>query len=168
MWMDAHRIPLCVLDRYLSAFFPPAPRDQHALERYKSFFNPAGSLRIFVREAECAKYDMLRLVRHKLRFRDFTINFESLPGANLKQIEVFKAFVNNDNPEWLQLMRAHAVRQLRINWQRSSHIVIKEMAAPLWLKSCLSGPAPDDYLKNLGLSQFCKPVQRISFGIDYS
>ena len=169
LWMDAHRIPLCALDRYLSAFHPSPPRNEQALKRFNSFFNPAGSLRLFLRTEELAYWDMLRLIQHQVRFPDFTVNFESLHDGRAAEAKAFAEILHNEHPEWVKLIRAKTVRQVRPwfdNPPNSMRIVMKEKLAPLWMKATAQMKIPDGYLATLGLDTIrCK---NIKFGVEYS
>jgi hypothetical protein len=166
MWMDAHRIPLCAIDRYLSAFFPSPPRGEHALERFRSFSNPAGSLRIFLRAEDCTNRELLRLVRHKMRFPDFTITFESLHSLLAAQANEFGALLKNNHPEWVRLVRSNGVSQVRVVRVVNGclfRIVMKEKVAPLWMRMTLMSRVPEGYPATLGLDGF-----QIKFAVDYS
>jgi hypothetical protein len=180
MWLKTHRIPLCVLDRYLSAFYPQAPRNEIAAKRFPSYFSPAGSFRLFVRDEDCKNRDLLRLLRHKLRFPDFSISFESLsPGPEANYDQVITPLWDLDTPEWRRKLRGRDMRQIRITDTgrgKGVHIVVSEKASEPFMKDYMWKPVPEEYLDRVGLGALRESGlnargdwhQRVSFGISYS
>ncbi|KAF2684316.1 hypothetical protein K458DRAFT_338323 [Lentithecium fluviatile CBS 122367] len=165
-WLGAHSIPLCALDRYLSAFYPRAPRTTQDRKRFDSFFDAAGTLRVYVRKADLGYRDLLRLVRHKVRFPRFTIGFDYLAGGELSKVTwLFEKLVNHTHPAWSQWIRSNSVSQILVLNIRKVRIVVKEKAAPLWMRPVGYKNLTNGYLTSLGLDGL---DEMIDFAVDYS
>jgi hypothetical protein len=167
--MAAHRIPLGAVNRYFPVFFPRTPKIEQRRERFNSFFNAAGSLRIFLRKDDLIGVDFMLLVRHKERFPDFVLNIEHLLEINAGQAKGLKELVNNKHPAWMQWVRSDAISQIRITGPSQDgklRIVVKEEQATQWMRPTLHQKPPAGYLATMGLDAVS--LWEIEFGVDYS
>jgi hypothetical protein len=170
-WMGAIRIPLCAIDRYLTDFFPSRPSDPLALKRFPSYFNPSGSLRIFIRKEELVNRDICRLIKHKKRFPNFTIRFEYLTDVTSSKAKGLEELVNNQHPAWLRWVRINAISQIRtwpLNYNARVTIVLKDKHAALWMRPMMEAARsiPDDFLASMGLDAISD--WKMDFGVDYT
>lgn len=171
LWVATHIIPLSVLESYFSAFFPRPPKKD--IERFNSYQNPNGKLKIFLREVNFAGLDLLKILKFKLRYPEYTLSYEyrreNDPPSSRNALE---GILNNDNPVWTSWIKRNVVSQIRIEsgayagYGRTMNIIIKEKYAPLWMRSVLHASIPEGYLKKIGLEQIT--AWNIKFGVDYS
>lgn len=169
--MGSHKIPLCALDNYLSAFFPSRLKETKA--HFEASTNTAGELRIFLRQDDMRGRDLLRLVKHKLRFPDYTIVFQQLAAVSEVRARGLEQLVNNQHPTWNRWIRRNdVVSQIRIGLS-SQHsagdtitVVMKEKHALPWMKPTLNQIVPNDFPPSIGLDKVTH--WQISFAVDYS
>jgi hypothetical protein len=159
--MESHRIPLCELERYLSAFYPHPPRkDRH---RFEAYVNTAGRLKVWLRKTEFHNRDILRLLKLKLKLPNYIILFEHLGDVKPEEARGLSHLVNNKNPEWLRWIRGRVVTQVRTTLDPVRNtageeihklaVVVRAEHAPAWMRPMVIRPPPDakDLAKQLGL-----------------
>jgi hypothetical protein len=167
-WLSTNKIPLCALEGYLKAFLPrPNPKASFEVQkRFKSQFDPSGSLRIWIRKDEIANADITRLVKLANKYSTYTITFHSMPNMSAALLTAMEALVNNKNALWVKYVKNNTISQVRFGTIR---IVVKEEYAPSWMKAMGRAQVDkqEEYLGRLDLSEVHK-VMEISFGVDYS
>ncbi|KAF2125063.1 hypothetical protein P153DRAFT_400560 [Dothidotthia symphoricarpi CBS 119687] len=172
LWLSGHKIPVHALERYFKIFLPPPPaRDR---ERFDSYYNPAGKLRIWVRKNELLDYDALKFVKVQRRLPNYTFVFQSVSHTSHLLMEGLMRILDNRNPTWVKWIRSHVVSQIRLSPDyrspnvHSVHIVVKERYATSWMKVAMQMDAdiPSGYLASIGLDGL--KGWRVSFGVDYT
>lgn len=161
--MEAHQIPICALDGYLSAFFPSPPQDNLALKRFDSFFNPTGSFRVVLRTEEICIWNLLSLIRHQVRFKDFTVVFEvDTYCAAVGIADLVNGLLRNTHREWLRLIREGAISHIGTDGL-STHVVIKRTMVPPWMYAQYYIEVSDDYPAILGLKSLHTGSGKLTF-----
>ena len=176
MFLSTHRFPLAALAGYFKAFFPlPSPRTD--LKRFTSYHDPAGALRLWIRQDDLCNTDILRLLKHKVRFPDYAITLDFAPGlldesvADAMRVALL-AVINNRSKKWVGWIRGNVVTQLRLVCRGFEdgrlRVVVKERYAPGWMRPTLDADRliPEGYLESLGLDQ--ATGLKVNFGVDYS
>ncbi|KAF2437804.1 hypothetical protein P171DRAFT_173366 [Karstenula rhodostoma CBS 690.94] len=161
-WMNAHRIPLCNLARYLRTFFPPRPKSDVA------YYASQGRLRIYIRRYELPHRDLLPLIKHIHRFPQRRIGIDQLTNRLDPHFQGLVQLLENQHPAWKRWIRANVVSQIRMEPRdQPNHVylqdriilVVKEKHVTPWMKSVLgqaSGADRDQdgyhsFLASLGL-----------------
>ena len=125
-------------------------------------------LRVWVRTPELKRIDIMRLVRHAVRFPVCTISFNGLPDVSEKDLHCFRQIVWNRNAKWLEWIRAGDVSQFIWASQNSprtyARIVVKARHVEPWMYVPGSNAAPEDFLVRIGLG-FMKG--EVLFGVRY-
>lgn len=177
-WMDAHRIPLCNLNRYLRTFFPPRPKSDTA------YYNSKGKSRVYFRRCELPRRDLLPLIKHMIRFPKRTIEVNQLAHHSDLQFEGLTQLLQNEHPMWKRWIRTNVLTQVRLEprepeqahmqWLRHRIIlVVKEKHATPWIKSVFGAPSGanrdhdgySSFLATIGLDNIVG--WEIDFGMDY-
>ncbi|KAH9869072.1 hypothetical protein J1614_008149 [Plenodomus biglobosus] len=175
MWLSTNRFPVFALEGYLKAFYPSTPRKPEAQARFEKSMNPTGTLRIYIGRDGIPPSDILRLIKFKLRFPDFDITPVPCPMfTDDITMEALNMLINNGNARWVQSIRSHRIKQLRVGLEYSQyagslHIVVGER----WAEPCMKmgvpdGPALDEFQriqKGLGLQSL---PWKVTFGVDYA
>ncbi|KAF1843582.1 uncharacterized protein K460DRAFT_290651, partial [Cucurbitaria berberidis CBS 394.84] len=180
LWLSSHRFPLFALDGYFKAFFPtpppasgPGPSPDTHRKRFDSYFDPAGKLRLWIRNEDVTDTDILGLLKYKARFPQYTITPVAAAYTNVPEetVAFIAAIVNNSNPKWCWGIRDNVITQMRLIFSGSSsnvRIVVKEKYAPQWMRPTLQpeNNVPEGYLESLGLDKLTGC--RIVFAVDYT
>lgn len=173
--MDAHRIPLCNVDKYLRTFFPARPKSDSAYYAFK------GTLRIYIRRREMAFREMLPLIKHMHQFPRREIKFDLLPHQTDPLFTGLAQLLNNKQPTWKRWIRTH-LSQVRLEPKENptpwlGHrilLVVKEKHTGPWMKTQYGAPrdfnldegAHGEFLAFVGLDNVAG--WKLQFGIDYS
>jgi hypothetical protein len=175
--LSTNKIPLCALDDYLKAFYPRiGPRAAPGFEkRLKSQYSTSGSLRIWLRKSELKCVDITRLIKHAIRFPDFTITVHSLPDMHADILSLLQTLMSNKMIRWVSAIKGNKISQARLEsspYLRGprlfARIVVKEKHATSWMRLMAQGAnaMPTNYAETLGLGKETD-VWKITFGIDY-
>lgn len=151
-WMTVHRIPFCELAKYISVFLRSPPKKDR--DRCKTYFNPAGTLRVHVRLSELENMDIISLIRLKERLPDYKIIFEH--GRDVPDVLAFglNQIVHHRDPVWRQWIRGKRITQLRCRSTSNTHkfhIVVREEWSEPWMKRAINPRMPDNYLRKFDL-----------------
>lgn len=170
-------ILLGALDTYLKAYYPRINRPNTSLSTsnyLNSQFSASGSLRIWIRTSELENVDIIKLLKHAVRFPKFTISVHSLHDGDAEMVSSLQNLVSNKTNRWVRGIQGNKISRVLLYYTRFSNrplcwIVVKEKFALAWMKPYLGGPdpVPEGYLESLGLEGVAK-VWYVSFGVDYS
>ncbi|KAF2662434.1 hypothetical protein K491DRAFT_178244 [Lophiostoma macrostomum CBS 122681] len=168
-WMNGHRLPLSELDDYISVFF--RGQLKKGRDRQDPYFNPAGMLRVWVRDSELKDIDIMRLVKLKVRLPNYTIIFDHGSDVPGPLIYGLNQLVNNTNAQWLRWLRGNIITQVRIRQNNNSashkfYVVVKEKWAKDWMKPALNQAVADGFLDTIGLEDLV--YWNVRFGVCYS
>ncbi|KAF1960564.1 hypothetical protein CC80DRAFT_404029, partial [Byssothecium circinans] len=158
LWLNQVRVPLCALDSFLTLFMTTIPKR-------KTGFDKNGSLRIWLRRTELNDRNIIRLLKHRVRFPDFDIRFEYPPDLPTARVDGLRALLDNSHPRWIGWVKRNIISSVRLRLA-SIVIVVKERHAPAWMKKTSGMVIPLAYLPTLGLEN--ASPWRITFGVDYS
>ncbi|KAF2877455.1 hypothetical protein BDV95DRAFT_644588 [Massariosphaeria phaeospora] len=169
-WMDGHKIPLCALESYMRAFFPPLFKIHKNTVELN--FNEAGRLTIWLRKCEFADRNLLRLLKFKARYPNYTITLAHGVDVGDDEVRDLNKLINNQNPKWLKWLRSSAISAVRMEqrgYGQSSgdtfRVVLREPSAESWMKNTLTGVEPEDFLPSIGLDNI--ETRRLRFGVNY-
>ncbi|KAF1942128.1 hypothetical protein EJ02DRAFT_454492 [Clathrospora elynae] len=169
---------LPILAGFSQAFYPTPPTitPEKLRKRMISYHDPAGTLRLYITKDSLADTDMLRLLKFKIRFPNYTITPISSHPLNVPDdtITTLSTLINHSNPTWLRWIKRNVVKQVRIGcapvWSATEQVrvVVKERYAPRWMKLFSPEPSPHRSLVEvLGLGEEVLGW-KVNFGVDYS
>ncbi|KAI8931164.1 hypothetical protein NX059_011517 [Plenodomus lindquistii] len=179
LWLSTNCFPFFALEGYIKTFYPSTLRklSEEAKARFDKSFNPAGTLRVYVGKDRIASIDILRLLKLKLRFPDFTITPVLFPLIkDDATIAALTLLFNNSAAKWVRWIESRKIKQVRVemmynDYAGSVHIVVGERWAEPWMKvltpsqGMLQGGRMGQMREELGLG---KLEWTLSFGVDYS
>jgi hypothetical protein len=174
MWLSTHMIPLFALSTYFTAFYPRAsPHLSLALKnRLSGQHSASGSLRLWIRISELTDMDIVKLLKHTIRFPNSTVSVHALPDVDAAMLSSIHDLVANKADRWVNAIKGNKISGVLLNanhGQQICRIVVKEKYALPWMKAALGTheSAPVGFLEGLGLLEVVK-FWRIDFGVDYS
>jgi hypothetical protein len=174
IWLSTHNIPLSALDTYFKAFYPRIDRTNapSTKQLLKSQTSASGSLRVWIRSSELDDIDIIKLLKHAIRFRKSTISIHSLPNVDAAMLSSIEVLVSNKTDRWVSGIQDHKISRVLLYARfniRICKIAVKEKFALPWMKPYLGGcnPVTKEYLESLGLDAVAK-VWQVRFGVDYS
>jgi hypothetical protein len=168
IWLSCHRIPLCSLEGYLKVFFPTPSSKAEVQGTLSSYGTSGGSLRVWVRNTELANRDLRKLLKHKMRFPDCTIQFQGQSDVDEGVLQALQRITDNKDPTWTKWLKGNVITQVRWNGDRGvlpTRIIIKERYAPLWMRKVFQ---QDELLANAFAKDIGLQVVLVGFGVDYS
>ncbi|EDU44165.1 hypothetical protein PtrSN002B_003802 [Pyrenophora tritici-repentis] len=165
LWLSTHRFPLFVLDDYLKVFFPTPLRASQASDevrkRIKSYYNPAGTLRLNLDHSSKEEMDIHKLLLFQLRFPDYTLTptaWSGLSGPPNAAMLVVSAVLNNKTPKWILWLKRRVITQVRLGVNHMTmyiwhvRITVKASHFPGWKQSCYGVVKDhDEFIEGLGL-----------------
>ncbi|KAG9385594.1 hypothetical protein A1F94_002344 [Pyrenophora tritici-repentis] len=157
--------PLFVLDDYLKVFFPTPLRASQASDevrkRIKSYYNPAGTLRLNLDHSSKEEMDIHKLLLFQLRFPDYTLTptaWSGLSGPPNAAMLVVSAVLNNKTPKWILWLKRRVITQVRLGVNHMTmyiwhvRITVKASHFPGWKQSCYGVVKDhDEFIEGLGL-----------------
>ncbi|KAL5451567.1 hypothetical protein PMIN07_004942 [Paraphaeosphaeria minitans] len=174
-WMNAHRIPLCNMNKYLRTFFPPRPKSDTA------YYASKGNVRIYLRRCEMPHRDLLPAIKHMHRFPQRTIQVDQTTHLSDPLFNGLNQLLGNKNLTWISWIRGNVLSQVRLaprnsppHWhQHRIILVVKEKHATPWMKTVFGAPSGADrdedafgnFLATIGLNKVVG--WHIDFAVDY-
>ncbi|KAH3915392.1 hypothetical protein HBH56_073570 [Parastagonospora nodorum] len=178
-WLSTHKIPLFALDGYLKAFYPrtgPGASDE-VKKRLESTYSRSGLLRVWVRkpDLDLPCVDILQLIKHTLRFPDFSITVSAAIDVPPETLSAIQAVLSNKAARWVSGIKGNKVSQLRLRWSYRGPnpclevtVVVKDEYAPRWMRAPNDANwKSSDYAEALGLGRATDRVD-FAFRVDYS
>ncbi|KAF2035197.1 hypothetical protein EK21DRAFT_96967 [Setomelanomma holmii] len=176
-WLSTHKVPLCAMDGYLKAFFPTIDPyvSIEARKRFESYSSTSASFCVWVRKEELFDADIVKLLKHMIRFPDIAVTCHAFPTVNEVTLNAIQALLSNKNATWIKWIKNNTISQVRLMMRRCAdadspvRIVVKERYAPQWMRPTLNADTriPDGYVESLGLGEVAKG-RKIAFGVDYA
>ncbi|KAG9192127.1 hypothetical protein G6011_10861 [Alternaria panax] len=179
LWLSTHRFPLFALEGYFKAFFPiirwTSQMDEKSRKRIENYHDPAGTLRVWVKKDCIRDIDVLPLLKFRLRFPAYTMDFISAQlEIKAPLIKFLTTLINNNSFTWVKYIKQQSITQVVLYAEfyagrplrTALHVVIKERQMSEWVEPgghfkplhCM------ELKRNLGVANWdCN----IHFGVNY-